>query len=74
MTVATIKLTKLLYSPEETAALLSVSRSLIYELISSGELLAHCRNGRKNKPVRIVAQSIAAFVDRHQVDPESWHE
>jgi len=69
----TIKLTKLLYRVDEVAALLSDSTSKIYELIESGELQAHCRNGIKTKPVKITASSITAYYDRYLVAPEEYH-
>jgi excisionase family DNA binding protein len=51
---------RLLYTPTEAAALLSISRSTIYELIARGEL-ASVRIGASR---RVAAAALADYVQR----------
>lgn len=50
---------KLLYRPEEAAAVMSLSRTAVYGLISSGELEAVKIGGRRRIPRRAINDYIA---------------
>jgi excisionase family DNA binding protein len=52
---------KLLYDPREAAGLLSISRTKVYELMASGQLLS-IRIGRSR---RIPAEELRRFATAH---------
>jgi excisionase family DNA binding protein len=56
-----VELTKLLYSVAETAALLSYSRTVIYDLVKDKRLQAISPLGERG--LKIPAQEIIRFID-----------
>lgn len=56
---------KFLYRVDEVAVLLSYGKTKIYELLDSGELDRHNPKGT-GKGLRITAESVKSFVNRHK--------
>jgi predicted DNA-binding transcriptional regulator AlpA len=65
-----VPLTKMLYSVIETAAILSYSRQVIYDLINSGQLRAVNPLGSK-RGLKVPASEIIRFVDE-QIKKARW--
>jgi excisionase family DNA binding protein len=60
-----LPLQKLLLTFEETCFILSCSRRHLLDLLATGHLLAHHRDGKPGvRGVRIVAASVRAYVER----------
>ena len=64
-------MSKLLYRIDEVAKMLARSRSGIYDLLKRGELIAHNpKPGRKG--LRVTAESINAFVEKHKIPTDEF--
>lgn len=67
-------LSKVLWRPGEVAELISVSVSGVYDLVKDGELHAHCSNGVRRKPMKILSVSIINYIEKHIIEPKEWRQ
>jgi len=66
---------KLLLRVEEVQTLLDCSRRKVYDLVETGHLLAHHRDGRPGvRGMRIVARSVDVYVERGVIPAERFLE
>ena len=61
---------KLLYRVDEAAKVLSISVRQVYDLLKEEQLTGHNPNGSKKKGLRVTAESIKDYVERHKIQSE----
>lgn len=61
---------KLLYRIDEAASALAISVRQVYELLKEQKLTGHNPNGSKKKGLRVTAESIKDYAERHKIPAE----
>jgi excisionase family DNA binding protein len=62
-----------LLRPDQVAEILSVSKRQVYMLVREGELIGHNQRPGK-RGLRILAESIEQYLEKHKINPESFLE
>jgi excisionase family DNA binding protein len=62
----------MLYRIDQVMEILQKSKATVHRLICDGELTAHGHAGKKG--LRVTAESVDAYVERHKIPTEAWGE